>query len=140
MLFRSVESLRKAHDPAALLASAQADVDRLRLASRRALLFTARDTVAARTRDLGNIEAALKEKQGEIAQLNKETSSAADASAKAKAKAVLKTAQADLKSLESQFKKAQADLTAEQARLEKLTREQSQQKASAEPVQQQSRR
>ena len=135
-----VESLRKAHDPAALLAVAQAEVDRLRVASRRALLFTARDTVAARTRDLGKIEAELKEKQAEIARLNQETSSAADAAAKARAKAALKAAQADLKSLESQFKKAQADLIAEQARLEKLTREQSQQKASAEPVQQQSRR
>ena len=135
-----IESLRKAHDPVALLATAQAEVERLRVASRRALLFTARDTVAARTRDLGNIEAALKEKQAEIARLNQETSPAADASAKAKAKAALKTAQADLKSLESQYKKTQAELTAEQARLEKLTREQSQQKASAEPVQQQSRR
>jgi len=135
-----IERLRKAHDPAVPLAAAQTEVERLRVASRRALLFTARDTVAARARDLANMEVALKEKQAEITQLNKETGSAADASAKAKAKAALKTAQTDLKSLENQFKKAQADLTAEQARLEKLTREQGQQKASAEPVQQQSRR
>jgi Planctomycete cytochrome C/Anaphase-promoting complex subunit 4 WD40 domain len=135
-----VESLRKSHDPAALLAAAEAEVDRLRVASKRALLFTVRDTVAARSRELANIETALKEKQAEVARLNQESGSAADAAAKAKAKAALKIAQADLKSLESQFKKTQADLTAEQARLEKLTREQSQQKASAEPVQQQSRR
>ena len=135
-----VESVRKAHDPAALLAPAQAEVERLRVASRRALLFTARDTVAARTRDLGNLEAASKGKQAEIARLSKDIDSAADAAAKATARAALKTAQSDLKSLESQFKKAQADLIAEQAHLEKLTREQSQQKASAEPVQQQSRR
>ena len=137
---RKAEETGRANDSATLLAKAQSEVEWLRVAERRTTLVKARESVAVRNRDVSNLDAALKQKQADVAQLTKDVASASDSAAKAKAKAALKSAQAELKTLEGQLKKAQSDLATEQARLDKLSREQSQQKASIEPVQQQSRR
>ena len=137
---RKAEETGRANDKAALLAKAKTEVEWLRDAERRTTLAKARESIATRHRETTGLEAALEQKQADIAQFTKDVSSVSNSEAKGKAKAALKAAQAELKTLESQLKKARTDLATEQARLDKLSREHGGQKAAADKPQQQSKR
>jgi predicted nucleic acid-binding Zn-ribbon protein len=112
----------KGQDPAEALAAAQAQLARLKSAQAAGALFRTRESVATRKREHEQLIADIAAKKEELARLNKEIGSA-DAAAKSKLKAQIKTLSAEVKTAESDVKKIAKDLAAEEAKLKQLTAE-----------------
>jgi len=131
---KELTRLKASENRPAELAAARSAVERLVVAQAQAVLFKARDQMAARKREVAALQAAVKERQEEITKLTGELSAARDSATKSKLKAALKTAQTDAKNLATNLKRAEAEAAADQALVEKLARDYERQKSASREI------
>jgi hypothetical protein len=126
-------------DPAVELAAARATLARLVRAQAQSALFRARETVAAKRRELEGLRSALAAKEEELKKLNSDIAASKDSATKNRLRTELKSASAALKETEAAMKKCAVDLAAEQSRAEKTAVEFERMKTASSGAQTQSK-
>jgi hypothetical protein len=126
-------------DPAAELAAARAALARLTRAQAQAVAFRARESVAAKKRELEALRGALAAKQDELKKLNTDLGAAKDSTTKTRLRTEVKSASSALKETEAAMKKCAAELAAEQSHAEKTAAEFERMKTASSGAQPQSK-